>query len=251
MNQTQRKQKMQMLIGDDIVSSESIIKHLRKQTTIPALVQELILERELSNIRLPEERNDEILNKYLEQHNIKDKTAFEAHLKDRLIDEEILLELLTRPEKIVLYREKRWGPVAESIYLQKKEKYDYVTYHRLENENLEVMQEIYFRIKGKEESWDQLARQFPGSNAYTTSVKGPVSTTKVEEEILQSLRQGSIGKINKPIQLKNKTVLVELIEFQSSSYDSKMKELLLRDTFDEWLRNECRKLINEIEFKSK
>ena len=72
----------------------------------------------------------------------------------RHIDESLLIKILSRPLQVVQYREERWGPFAQSLYLQHKERFDMVTYQRLESSNADVMQEIYFRLKDGEESWD-------------------------------------------------------------------------------------------------
>ena len=57
-------------------------------------------------------------------------------------------------------------------YLKHKEQFDLVTYWRLESSNQDLMQEIYFRLKDKEESWDSLARQFPGAGPKATVCRG-------------------------------------------------------------------------------
>ena len=82
-------------------------------------------------------------------------------MKEKKIDRKILIDILSRPEKVVRYRNERWGEQINTLYLQNKEKYNLVTYNLLEANDIDVMYEVYFRIKDKEETWSDIAKKFP------------------------------------------------------------------------------------------
>jgi len=146
------------------------------------------------------------------------------------------------------YREERWGPFTQSLYLQHKDQFDLVSYYRLESSNADVMQEIYFRLKDGEESWDGLARQFPGAPADATALQGPISVAEVEAPILEVLRESETGRVLRPLRVGSQTVVTALEKFQPSTFGDEVRTALLRQAFDEWMTQECSKMLNKIRF---
>ncbi|QNJ18450.1 hypothetical protein SynA1825c_00107 [Synechococcus sp. A18-25c] len=160
----------------------------------------------------------------------------------------MLLRMLARPYQIIKYREDRWGPFAQSLYLKNKEQFDFVSYQRLESSDSDVMQEIYFRLKDGEESWDGLARQFPGAAADATARRGPIPVSEVEEPVLNALRQNEPGRISRPIQVGSQVIVVALEQFQPTPFGEEVRKTILRQAFNEWASQECSKMLNKIRF---
>ena len=89
-------------------------------------------------------------------------------LTNNFLDEALFRQILSRPSKILEFRDERWGTRINSIYLKHKNRYDLVTYKCLQHNNYDVMQEAFFRLKDHEESWERMFNQFeektPGRN---------------------------------------------------------------------------------------
>jgi parvulin-like peptidyl-prolyl isomerase len=179
---------------------------------------------------------------------LENEESYVAFLQQRQLNEDLLLQTLTRPHKVVMYREERWGPRANSLYLQSKERYDSIRYRRLEATDADVMQEVYFRLKSGEESWEALARQFNPGNPDATGLVGPVAVNQVEPELLEKLREAGEGKLLLPLQLGTNTVVAQLEEILPSEFNEELRTLLLRDAFDQWLAEECSRTINKLTF---
>ena len=173
---------------------------------------------------------------------------FIDHLQNRHINESLLLKMLKRPHQVITYREDRWGHLAHSLYLKHKEQFDLVTYWRLESSNQDLMQEIYFRLKDKEESWDSLARQFPGAGPKATALQGPTPVGEVEEAILSALRHGESGKVLQPVICNGQVIVLSLKSFEPSEFDDNVRNALLRQAFDDWLRQESSKMLKKLRF---
>ena len=174
--------------------------------------------------------------------------AYFDHLEKRHINESQLMKIIIRPYQVVKYREERWGPFANSLYLKHKERFDLVTYNRLESENADIMQEVYFRLKDGEESWESLAKQFPGAGTDATAVQEAIPISQVEPEIVDVLRKVEPRRVARPIQLSNKVTVVSLIEFKSSKFDNEIRTKLLRQEFEDWLEQECNRMMNKVRF---
>lgn len=248
MTLTTNSDRAAMWIDDVPLSSEETIELLRQQGALPRLIQDWVMDRTLAQTEIEPEIQKNILDDYRSSNRLTSEEAFAEHLQKRHIDESLLLKMLIRPHQVVRYREERWGPFAQSLYLQKKERFDLVTYQRLESSNAEVMQEIYFRLKDGEESWDGLARQFPGAPADATALRGPVPVSDVEAPVLEVLRQNEAGRIARPLQLGSQVIVVALVQFQPSRFGDEVRTALLRQAFDEWIAQECSRMLNKIRF---
>lgn len=239
-----------LLLDDQPMSCRNLIDLMRRQGAMPGLVQEWVLDQTLADTALPEDQQQQLLNEYRAANQLTQDEAFQDHLQRRHIDEALLQQMLNRPHQVVKYREDRWGPAAESLYLKRKEDFDTVTYQRLQAADTDVMQEIYFRLKDGEESWESLARQFPGAGPDATARQGPVAVSSVEAPVLVALRASEPGQVPRPIQLGDQTVVVALEAFQASDFDESLRTRLLRETFESWLQEESSKMLERISFPS-
>lgn len=230
------------------VSIHALLNLVRKQGSVPKLVQEWVLDQTLVDTLLPESQQASLLQDFRNEHGLESDEAFHDFLINRHIDQTLLLQMINRPHQVILYREERWGPATNSLYLQKKDQFDMVRYRRLQSSNSDVMQEIYFRLKDREESWESLARQFPGAPPDATALTGPVAVAEVERPILELLRQLEPGRVGRPLQLNEQVVVVALEEFIPSALNQTIRDTLLRQAFEEWLQAECNRILNNISF---
>lgn len=237
-----------LLMDDHPISASEVVNILRRQGQITGVVQELVLDQALAEVQLSAEEEANLLEEFRNQQNIKSEEALVAFLQARQLDPNLLLQMVTRPHKIVRYREERWGPRANSLYLQHKERYDLVTYRRLQCADADVMQEVYFRLKDREESWESLAQQFHRGNSSATSRIGPVPVGTLEEPVLSALRQQGAGRVCRPIHLGKQVVVAELEAFQASEFNDELRTRILREEFEQWLKQECSKMISKLTY---
>ena len=237
-------------LDDRPISADQLLNLLRSNGQLKSLLQEWILEDALKDTHLPEHEEQLLLADFRNQQRLDTEEAFVNFLESRMLTKQLLLRTLTRPHKVVLYREERWGPRVNSIYLQRKERYDRIRYYRLQANNADVMQEVYFRLKDREESWDSLARQLSPGDQSATGLIGPAAVSTIEPELLQQLRGAGEGKLLKPMQLGGATVVAQLEEVLPSEFNEELRTQLLRESFEEWLSEECSRMIQKVRFSA-
>jgi hypothetical protein len=235
-------------LDDHAITGADLLSLSRRGGQLQAMLREWVLEQALAEVELPQDLLDQLLQDFKQQQKLDSEEAYVAFLQQRLLDEELVLAMVSRPHKVVRYREERWGPRANSLYLQHKERYDRLRYRRLQATNADVMQEVYFRLKDREESWESLARQVNPSDPTATGMVGPVAASQVEAPLLSQLRQAGEGKLLRPLQLGPHTVVAQLEEVMPSEFNEELRTLLLRDAFDEWLGEECSRMIQKVSF---
>ena len=237
-----------LLLDDQPITADQLLGLLRRQGQIPSLVRELVLDHALATVELNPEDEEQQLQAFRAQRQLETEEAFVGFLQASQLDETLLLQMVTRPERVVRYREERWGPRANSLYLKHKERYDLVTYRRLECGNADVMQEVFFRLKDREESWESLAQQFAGGDPNATCRVGPVPVGSLEEPVLSALRQNGPGRVCRPISLGDQVVVTELEAFQPSEFNEELRTRILREEFETWLQEECSKMLTKVTY---
>ena len=237
-------------IDERPVSARQLVDLTRRNGQIHSILQELILDHFLKDTELNIEEQQQLLLEFKQKHILEQDEAYCAFLQQRMLDEPLLLRMLCRPHQVVNYREERWGPRANSLYLQRKERYDQIRYQRLEASNTDVMQEVYFRLKDGEESWESLARQMQPNNPSPTALIGPIAVGDVEPDILSSLREAGEGKLIQPQLIGSNTVVAELVEVIPSDFNEELRTLILKEAFEEWLSDECSRMLQKVRFEA-
>ena len=229
------------------VSITEVMAVLRKERKLPELVKNLVLDRTLSQVKLSPERQSDLVREFRQQQKLESDEAFTDFLQKNYISETLFRQTLSRPHQVVQFREERWGPRANSLYLKHKDRYDRIHYRRLQSGNADVMQEVFFRLKDKEDSWETIARQFPGAPANADARQKGIPAAQIEAPLLAALRKAGPGVVIRPLRLNASTVVVaELESIEASRFDDELRTLILRQEFDSWLQEECSRMLNKL-----
>jgi len=248
MTKTSSQVEPALLLDEQPINSCAVLSVLRRQGQITNLVRELILDQALAEVEITAEEQAELVNAFRVEQKLESEEAYLGFLQTRHLTEDLLSQMVTRPQRVVRYREERWGPRANSLYLKHKERYDLITYKRLQCGNADVMQEVFFRLKDREESWESLAQQFAGGNSSATALVGPIAVSGLEEPVLKAMRQMGAGKVCRPISLGDQVVVVELEKFEPSEFNEELRTRILREEFETWLQEECSKMLSKVSY---
>ena len=244
MNQTDAA----LWLDDQPVSTTEVMAVLRKERKLPELVRQLVLDRALSHATLTPEHEAGLVRDFRKLQRLESDEAFADFLQKNHITEQLLQQTLSRPHRVVQFREERWGPRANSLYLKHKDRYDRIHYRRLQSGNADVMQEVFFRLKDKEDSWETMARQFPNAPANADARQEGIPAVQIEAPLLAALRKAGPGVVIRPLRLNASTVVVaELESIEASRFDDELRTLILREEFDNWLQEECNRMLNKLQ----
>ena len=237
-------EKKELSVNGIEVSSNEILNQIRKQGLLGNIIKGYIIDKELEELEISIEREEQLLEKYMLEKELKTNDELEIEMKEKKIDRKILIDILSRPEKVVRYRNERWGEQINTLYLQNKEKYNLVTYNLLEANDIDVMYEVYFRIKDKEETWSDIAKKFPGGNQNSTAKFGPTPVSQVDERLLTKLRSLKIDEVSKPFSYRDKFAVAALIKLEGEKLNDEITAHLLREKFENWLNEKAIKSMN-------
>lgn len=216
------------------IEQDDIIDYLASTNQLKGLVQEWILRKEIDIIELDKETKEKALQDYLMNSNL-DINKLESRLLNQKININSFKEKLTRPYKIVKFREEKWGTRAKTLYLKNKNDYDMVTYHYLEFYGQSTMQEIYYRLKDRDETWQSMAAQLNRGIEDPSSIRGPIKVSEVDEQLLKLMRHEGIGKVTIPIKIGNTYAIAELINIDGEGYSEETRQKILRAEFEKYI----------------
>ena len=239
-----------MNINSIPISSEKILNILRRNRQVPFLLRELIIDEEIKSIILPSSVLSGLIERFRSENALDSDSNYQDYLNSNYLSEELLQESLERIHKIVLFREEKWGPRVNSLYLKNKQKYDTIKFYLLQSSSADLMQETYFRLKDGEATWDGVFNQlYPDQNSLVVNpLVGPVAVEKIESFLINELTKSDPGIILPPIQHGNTTYVIQLIELSHSRLDEDLKTKILQDQFEQWINNKVKITSKTIQF---
>ena len=223
-----------VLIDGKEINPAEIVNILRKKRKLTEIISEYLLDKILEEVKLSQEDRAKLLEDFKIENDLINRDSYNEFLDKQYLNEELLLDILERPSKVATYREDRWGPRAQSMYLSKKENYDLIKYNRLQSDNPDVMQEVYFRLKDGEETWENMIKQFKSIDPKNNGIIGPIPLKNVEKELVKSMKESGVNKITRPINIGSSYIIVMLDSMQTKKFDERLREKILKDKFEEW-----------------
>ncbi|MEC4984266.1 MAG: peptidylprolyl isomerase [Oscillatoria sp. PMC 1068.18] len=222
-------------LGKRQIAVEEVISLLEKSQLLPQLQRELIVEQAIA----PYECTPEEVTRLCEQ--------LEPERQRQGISPEQLRAIATRKLRLEKFKQANWEHKLGGYFLSRKAQLDKVIYLLLRTTEAEVAQEIYFRIQEDEQSFSDLAKQFSqGPEAKNGGKIGPIPMSSLHPRLAQILRSVEPGKLAPLFRLENYFVIVRLEKMLPAQLDDKMRQQLLNELFESWLKENLDKEENEL-----
>lgn len=230
-------------IGNQIMTGEELIPLLIQYQMLPQLLREMIIEGAIASITCTREETAAACQQLLKQHQINSAAEHEAWLKRYGINHPQFQALATRRFRIEKFQGVTWGHKLESYFLQRKKHLDQVIYSMIRTQDAGVIQELYFRILGGEQSFAELAHNYStGPEAEKGGLVGPVELGTLHPGLAKQLQVSQPGQLWHPAPFGECFVIVRLEKFIPAQLDAFMRQRLLRELFEGWLQEQINQL---------
>ena len=131
--------------------------------------------------------------------------------------------------------QEQWGHRVDSLYLQKKSELDRASCRLIRISDKDFATELYHRIKAKEVSFEDVARQYGegpeqlqgGLIPFQPLIRMPFGIGPILERL-------SPGKITTPLRLRKGFCMIELLKFAPSQLDEGTSHVLLAEQLKLW-----------------
>ena len=197
-----------------------------------------------------------IWRRYLEQ-SLKDyiKNNYQCDEKQDLGDEEEKVWKNLSQKKLGLNREEvgeklktnkalkllskeKWENNVESIFLKRKSEFDKASAKILRMMNKDLLNEIYFRIKNEEISFEQASTEYGEMPEKKSGGSiGFKSLRDMEYGLGPLLEKMKVGQLSQPLKIGNGYCIVKLDKFKSAELDDEIKEVILYERLKLWIKS--------------
>jgi parvulin-like peptidyl-prolyl isomerase len=223
-------------VGKRTIAAEEIISLLAGYQLLPQLLRELVIDEAITYVKCTSEEIADAYQQFYEQNQLTEEVAKQAWLQRYDMTLEQLERLAIRKLKTEKFKQANWGHKLESYFLQRKAQLDKVIYSLLRIQNLEIAQELYFRIQSQEQSFAELAREYSlGPEAQTGGLIGPIDLKTLHPKLVQMLSISQPGQLWLPTRIGEWFVIVRLEKFLPVQLDQSMRSRLLNELFETWL----------------
>jgi hypothetical protein len=231
-----------------LFNAQDLTRHLRQRGLVEEFIKDQLLQHLLAQVELPQQQQDQLWADFLRQNALEQPEALQAFLAAKHLDQDLLREQVIRPHRLIQFREAMWGPLVNSLYLQRKDEFDIITFTMVRSRDYNVMQEVYFRLKDGEETWQAICRQLNPDQPETPVVYGPAYRAQFSRELVDHLYGCGIGVISPATLIGGWTVVTRLERIQPSALDDAIRAILLKDRFDAWFEEQCSTALQTLRF---
>ena len=223
-------------IDNQILTAEEVTIKLSNSQLLPKFLQEIIVEKAIEPYTCTPEEVETLCENFFAGCSDEENQAW---LDENALTREQVAQKLERKARLEKFKEATWGETVESYFFQeRKHQLDQVVYSIICHQDYYVIQELYFRIAAKEQSFSAIASQYSqSSEAKTKGVVGPVEIGQVPTKIANLLTSHQPQQIV-TTEIGNYYALIKLELLILASFDQSMRQRMIGELFDQWLQNE-------------
>ncbi|MEM7770522.1 MAG: peptidylprolyl isomerase [Cyanobacteria bacterium P01_E01_bin.6] len=230
-------------IGTRTVASSDILPLLAGYQMMPQFLKEVLIDEAIADIDCTAEEKEETYQAFYQQNQIVEPENRQAWLNHYRMSETQLQSLATRELRIEKFKNEKWGPKLESYFLDKKGRLDKVIYSLIRTKDIGIAQELYFRISEGEQSFSETAREYSqGPESQTDGLIGPVELSVPHPSLAHMLSISQPGQLCPPTRVGEWVVIVRLERFIPAQLDEAMRQRLLNEAFNEWIKEQLQGL---------
>jgi PPIC-type PPIASE domain len=149
------------------------------------------------------------------------------------------------------YKRAEWGHLIGSRFLQRKSQLDRVLFSVIQVANLNMAQELYFRIHEQGQSFTHLATEYSEHpTAHRGGCVGPISGTELHPLIYHQTIGLKPKQLSPIFELNERYTFLRLDRWLPAQFDLAMEERFLDELFEQWLQQQIEARIGKIDIVS-
>lgn len=230
-------------IGNRTIQATELIPLLASYQMLPQLQRELIIDEAIASVECTPEEITRAQQLFYNERQLKTDADIKAWMTYHGITVEQLESVTIRRLKIEKFKLVTWGGKLESYFFQNKGKLDKVIYSLLRTQDIGLVQELYFRLQAKEQSFAEVAKEYSqGPEAQTGGLVGPIELQTLHPAMIQLVSSSQPGQVMPPARIAEWVVIVRLEKLIPAQLDEQMKARLLNELFEAWLQEQQKQI---------
>ena len=220
------------------ISKENLLELIQRYQLLPSLIKALIVDIAITPFTSTPEEESAYGEAFFTQRQLCSEEARQDWANKKGLTSTEISKLFARKIRIEKFKEEKFSHHISSYFLKRKSQLDYVVYSIIQHPDHSLIQELYFRLQEKEQSFAELAKKYSqGFEASTKGIKGPTPFSQIPQSLAELIRTSQPGEIRVGY-LNDSHFLLRVEAFIPAVLDERMTQELLQELFDQWLEAE-------------
>ncbi|HAN46845.1 MAG TPA: peptidylprolyl isomerase [Cyanobacteria bacterium UBA8156] len=233
-------------IGNRELSAAEVLALVRRYQLFPQLLRGILVDEATADYACTEDERRQVLTQFYQQNRIDKEADRQAWLAASGTTAAELEDWILRPLLLEKFKQEKFGPKVETLFLNRKSSLDKVLYSLIRVKDPGVAQELYFRVKEGEEPFSEVARKYSqGAEANTGGLIGPAPLTMPHPAIARALQVSQPGQVWPPTRLDEWYVILRLERFFPAQLDDTTRRQLIDELFETWLKEQMQRAMQE------
>jgi len=222
-----------------ILSAEELPALLTELNLMPLLLRRY-LERVNGNQFNPSHEEQIAFQKtFLARERITDQASLLAWLQRQGITEPQMSQQLFRALQLEQFKQSRFGPRVEPLFLERKANLDRVMYSMLRVRERAKAVELHVRLEEEEATFADLASTYSeGIEQQINGLIGPMELGRINPALAERLRISKPGQLWPPFEAEGWWVLLRHERHLPAQLDQVMQQRLLNEMYEFWMREQ-------------
>jgi parvulin-like peptidyl-prolyl isomerase len=232
-------------IGDTSLTGEQLLPLISKYRLVPQLAKEMLIEAAIKDYEITEVEHQEAHQRFCGQQQLSNDKDLDLWLQQQQLGRDGLKDLIDRELQLRKFKTTKWETQVESYFCQRKSQIDRVVFSMIRVKEIDVAEEIYFRLVSEEASFVELAPLYSeGIESKTKGISGPVELGKLDPILANALITLQPLEVLSPLQIGEWWVVLQLETIIPAQLDEEMRQYLTEELFNQWTYEEVQKLLS-------
>jgi parvulin-like peptidyl-prolyl isomerase len=241
-------------IGDKSIPADQLPLLLEQYRLVPQLAKEMVLDQAIADVKVPEEEQLEAIKRFYQQNQINTDQELDKWLEQQHLTRDGLMTLIGRELRLQKFKTSKWDVQVESHFVQRKAQIDQVVFSMVRVKDVDIAEEIYFRLLSKEATFSELAPRYSsGIEAKTRGISGPIELGRLDPNLAGALLSAQPEEVLSPMQVSGWWVVMQLEALIPAELDDPTRQRLTEELFNIWVNAEVQKTMlveNELQLIS-
>ncbi len=231
-------------IGDRAFTADQVLSLITKHRLVPQLAREIVITEAIQQQPISETEHLAACKKFYQQQQLQSEQDLEQWLQRQRLARTDLVDLINRELQLHKFKTTKWANQVESYFCQRKSQIDQVVFSMVRVKDLDIAEEIYFRLMAKESSFVELAPLYSaGMEANTKGISGPIELGKIDPALANILIAAPAAEVLAPVKIGDWWVVMQLEKIIAAQLDDQMRQHLTEELFNQWVAAEVQKLL--------
>jgi parvulin-like peptidyl-prolyl isomerase len=232
-------------IGDTSLTAEQLLPLISKYRLVPQLAKEMLIEAAIKDYEITEAEHQDARDRFCQQQQLSNDKDLDLWLQQQQLGRDDLKNLIDRELQLRKFKTDKWETQVESYFCQRKSQIDRVVFSMIRVKEIDVAEEIYFRLVSEESTFvEQAPRHSEGIEAKTKGISGPVEFGKLDPILANALITLQPLEVLPPLLIGEWWVVLQLETIIPAQLDEEMRQYLTEELFNQWIYEEVQKLLS-------